>query len=106
MPRLKRTIKLRGGPSNGSTVPRLEDIVWPKCMGAAPTKLMVRAFTQAAMTFPIGFWAGLGRHSPASYIQAQRSNAGVAGQCHIPFRNHRRVASGSRHCHHCMAAHV
>ena len=42
----------------GSKNPRPEEIVWPVDMGPPPTKLMVEAICQAAMTFPVG--AGLG----------------------------------------------
>ena len=41
-----------------SKIKRLEEIEWPKDMGAPPVKLMVPAIIQAAMTFPIG--TGLG----------------------------------------------
>ena len=52
------------GRAAGSKIRRPDAIDWPIDMGAMPTKLMVHALSQVAMTFPVGTVLGWERIHP------------------------------------------
>ena len=71
-------------------------------MGAAPTKLMVRALTQAAMTFPVG--VGLGWDGIHPRAICRLSEAMLEWLANDIYQWG--VASGCRQRHYCTAVQV
>ena len=57
----------------GSKNPRPEEIEWPVAMGPPPTKLMVGAVCQAAMTFPSGTGLGWDGIPPRAICRLSKS---------------------------------